>query len=347
MPDAIGSNPAGNITIQTFQAEAAENAAELKNEKATADASFLEGNETSTVAGQLRNASKNIQERIKTEKAQKQEAIQSVFLRKDPDDFADDFFKKQENKQYHLPKDKILDVLKKLAGILSDPQVNANSSPNTIRAAVIESLTEGGVPPAEAQVNKAFEFLMKATEGAPDTTLRDKVRQARDDYYFANQQRIEAGDRRIGLASALVEKGAVPGAAIAQVVDQEFMPQTTKVAEALGHLNELLEHPQDAITKLHYYEAKGYSVDDMKKEFAVIYRYMGERHATALQTTPDGPATPRPTNRQAAIPIESAERHQLIQEANTLRAIIHEFRFFEQQMPRVASDFARMNNAAA
>lgn len=266
----------------------------------------------------------------KSKEAQKAEhAKESVLVRKEAADLANNFNKKRENLPYRLNEESLTELL---AGLLLGERFQDTSDIQGIINEVTYVMTTGGHAPDVVQVNKTFDFLIeglqvnveksklnlnqiklqqargpKNTEDAQRlnnlytlavdeqqhlTELLTVMRQAQDQHFKANTKEIEVGRNLIDVADAIVEQGKA------------------ETPETLAYLREIIHTPEDLITKYNHYKGRGYGPEDIKKETNAILSYIG----TQFKKTD----------------ILPAEMHVLMKQTRTAQALLQIFRTFKK-----------------
>lgn len=260
----MNPNISGNIqlkeSIKTSIESSRETDAMIQQNKSAAVAKLADDVDENSVAGMLAKTKKLIPEK-KTKSKAVEKTEKGVLVRKEMDNLADGFSQREGNKEYRLPPS----GLSKLALSLGD-SITPDIDPEDLMRMVRNGLIEGGKNPDVSQVDKAFEFLLEVTQLKMDSakgleaTFLEKLFQhiaaTKVKHYEIFKAEIEAAHNIIGAANVLVT-------------------ENRSTAEALDHLREMINNPQDVHTKFKFYKAKSYNHKMLMAEFKLLFNYMG------------------------------------------------------------------------
>lgn len=198
----------------------------------------------------------------KTKDVEKTE--KGIFTRKETDDLdnqAGGFSQREGNKEYNLAPS----ALSKLAQRLGDA-ITPDTNPDDLVRMIRNELTEGKKLPDVSQVDRTFDFLLEVTQAKMATStgleavflekLYQNIATTKVKHYETFKAEIEAAHNIIGAANVLVTENRSTG-------------------EALDHLREMINNPQDVHTKHKYYKNKSYDHKMLSAEFKLLFNYMG------------------------------------------------------------------------
>lgn len=233
----------------------------------------------------------------KTTKAKR--AQESVLVRKDDaDGLADQFSRRQGNREYHLDATRLSQLVAEDLGA----GINENSQPDEIIAIIRRRLTTDGQTPDVAIVDKAFEFLLEVgsiklqqSTGVDKTRIEKinkKIELAKGRHFEANAIEIQVAQKIIGAVDAVVQKTG----------------QTVK--ETLDRYRDVVHNPPDLQSLRKYYETKGFQA--MVLELKGLSSYLGGNFKR--------------------FNLENAELAQLAAAAKKMQALLNVFRQTQSQV---------------
>lgn len=232
----------------------------IEQNKSAAAEKLADDVDENSIAGMLAKSKKLVPEK-KTKTKQAERTEKGVFVRKETDNLANDFTQREGNIEYRLPPS----GLSRLAQNLGDSITPDTNSDDLVRM-IRNELTEGKKIPDVSQVDKAFDFLLEVTKeklevsNGLEATFLEKLFQniasSKIKHYEIFKAEIEAAHNIIGAANVLVT-------------------ENRSTAEALDHLREMINNPQDVHVKYKYYLNKGYNHKMITAEFKLLFNYMG------------------------------------------------------------------------
>lgn len=284
----VGSFETAEI-IKTDRREALE-AAQARQEvrQVASGKALLEESESNPAVAAMRMSRLRRPEKPKTERAER--AGLSVLVRKeDADDLADNFTKKDGNKQYRLDRDQ----LSLLAQSLGE-QIKGDTTEEAIIQHLQVNLAMGGRLPDPGQVDKTFDFLLEVLQGRIDSATEPEVKEklqsifnrvasAKARHFNEHQREVETAHTYIDLADTIVEQGHV------------------ETPEALSHIRSLIDNPTDLLARFSYYQSNGYTFRDIKKEIDAILAFLGKEFKRHEIPTAEMDAMMKETKRAQAI----------------------------------------------
>ncbi len=276
-----------------------ENAAEAAQEK-------LSQEEQENASTGMMAPTKRLLAPPRSEKVEKAKEVQeSVLVRKeDADQFAGDFMGRGNNKQYHI-EIALLSTLAQDIGVNITPKMSSTEIIDHVigRLRTIDPQTGKLKDPDSAQVDKTFEFLLYATERQLEKVPKDSteskrltevaahIKVARDVYYNMpgpdgkpNGKAIDSAQKIIGLASGIVDESEL----------------STK--EALDHLRNILDNPQDVQAIRKHYEANG-GYQQLFVDIKEFYHHLGSQLKRVNVQTVEGKNL-NPTNMPTLEPVQ-------------------------------------------
>lgn len=307
------ADPIGNISkseelfMAGVAAERTEDAANAAEARAVAseEALFDDSKDNYNVNAQQ----KKLTPAKDTEKLEKKaRAQESVLVRKEAEDLANNFNKRKENEIFGLP----TSLLAELAMTLGD-RIRDDTPPAALIRVVEDILTIEGKKPDPGQIDKALEFILDIARGrlasimsseSPSPTVIDHlsklceaISNAKEIYLNAHLNAITSDRRLAGLIGAVAEGGVVG--------TEEARKHVVALAE--GAVN----NPQDLTAKYNYYQSKGYKFREIKQEIDTVLKYIGQQVKTRDE-------------------IPDPKMHVLMQEARRDQAILQIFRHFKK-----------------
>ena len=256
MSDALSVN---NLIKANIAKGAAEEAREA-DVQIDSRAKIATDSEENTLLGHLAKTKKLVPKNKPDAKTVKR-VEKGIFKRKEMDNLAKEFSQRDDNKDFLLPPS----ALSRLAMSLGD-KINPTSDYAEIIALIRQELTENGKQPDVSQVDKTLEFLQEiiqnklqhATGSTKEflTTLMNRINNTKEQHFSRFKVDIEMAQNIIGAAATIVS-GA------------------KSTAESLDHLRKMVSDPQDVHSKYRYYIEQGYDFLAMKKEFKLLFTYMG------------------------------------------------------------------------
>lgn len=244
----------------TAQSSMESDAARILSQQDASAAKLLDAAEDNSVAGMVKKTQKL--ERTKTPKTNRaKKAQESVLIRKeDADGLADQFSRRQGNREYHLDRN----LLSRLIDELGEG-ITENSTEDEIISIIRKRMSTDSQPPDVAIVDKAFEFLLDTSQLRMTTItggdkarlekIQIKIENAKRKYYDANKAEIDIAQKIIGAVDAVVGTTG----------------QTVK--ETLDRYRDVVHNPPDLQALRKFYETKGYKA--MILELKGLNSYLG------------------------------------------------------------------------
>lgn len=208
-------------------------------------------------------------ERRSEMKERAQRVEESVLVRKEAaDDLADQFSKRDDNREYHLPVEQFSRLAQELGVGL-----NENLSAEQMIAFLRTQMKAAATQADPAFVDKAFQFLIEvARQQAQQASgivrerflkIEQKLMEAQEKHFSAYRVEIQVTKKIIGAVDAVVN---ATGQAI----------QAT-----LEHYRDIVHNPPDTVALYRHYQPQGYRA--MVKEFQGLSRYLGENLKRVLE----------------------------------------------------------------
>lgn len=218
--------------------------------------------EENSVAGMLAKT-KKLEPENKTDSKLIKRIEKGLFIRKEMENLADGFCKRDNNAEYHLS----VAALTRLAVSLGEV-ITPDTSYDELVDLIRQELTEGAKIPNAVLVDKTFDFLLEVvqvklnqSEGLQATFLEklyENIANVKIRHYEIYQNKIETGHHIIGAADSLVTKNR-------------------DVSECLDHLERMIDEKQDVHTKYRYFKELGYAHKDIREEFKILFHHIGSK----------------------------------------------------------------------
>lgn len=216
--------------------------------------------DNSAMGIQIRTKKLEKKKELKTEKAK--QAQESVLVRKeDADSLADGFSQRQGNREYHLDR-RLLSELVESLGV----GINEESSLDELIGYIRHRLMIDGRPPDPAIIDKAFEFLVEVLRlqmtKASDERVKERLfkilknmESAKLKHFSAHADKIQVAEKIIGAVDAVIE--------------------TTKqgLEETLDRYRDIVHNPPDLQELRKHYQVIGYRL--MMLEMKGLNSYLG------------------------------------------------------------------------
>lgn len=278
VPSSIDTSGSTQSILATDAKLATETAAELRAEQATSNLEAASSDVEDNYNVNAKN--EKLAKPRDTDKLKEKTRVQeSVLVRKEPTDLANNFNNKKENQVWDIKTSQ----LEQLVTALRD-KIKPNTPPSEIIKMVENALTINGKKPEAGQVDKALEFLQEVAaedlQSAKNTkppspplekelgALGKTLSQTRD-LYFNNNKKEITSDRT--LAQAI---GAVSELGIENLDTPEIRKNIQTMANAV-------DNPLDLHAKYTYYrKEKKYSFAQIKQEVNTILSCIGQEVKT-------------------------------------------------------------------
>lgn len=253
-------------------------------------------------------------ERKKETKIQKtKEAPGSRLVRKeDADGMADQFSRRDGNKEYGLDPKLLGDIALEELGL----RITDTSDPRDILMIVKERMSKGGKPVDPALLDKGLEFLLEVTQkqkSKANPQIKERLEKIYNRIETAKLQHFKENAKAIELAEKII--GAV-----------ESVVETTGMStqEVLNNYREIVHNPPDLQTLRKSFEAKEGGYKNMKLELKGLSRYLGKNFKREN--------------------LEQAELIQLAKAARKMQALDAVFKEAKEQTHRFLMGYLKAND---
>lgn len=196
--------------------------------------------------------------------SEKAKGESSVLRRKGEDsgDLADQFSKRQGNRQYHLEKSKLELLITEDLGL----HISPTSTPEQIIDVIRKRMVYNNKHPDVCVVDKTFEFLLEVTqieinrllgdEKAQWIKLYDRIQVAKDKHFEMHGIDIQVGQKLFSAAH------------------QSHAQAKLDVQETMVYYRDFVHNPKDIQVQRKYIEMRGY--ENVKIELDGLRRYCNE-----------------------------------------------------------------------
>jgi hypothetical protein len=322
--EAIKETLEASQTLELLQEEAVQDEmspAALRDE--------MEGN--FTAAGIAKRTTK-LEPRSEVKKSEKAKQVEeSVLVRKDADDLADQFSRRQGNREYHLdPK-----VLSQLAVEELGAGITERSTLDEVIQLIRRRMSVGGQPPDVAIVDKAFEFLLEATRMLLGKTSNEKeqkrlsgiiniLENAKNKHFKEQNHAITDHKGNEVVVNDITTAHHIIGA-----VDEVAKATGKTVKETLDYCRNVVHNPspeEQMRLMLHTPDGKTYKLyKDLVAELKALNAYVGG------------------DLRKPSQHMEHPEMHQLITAAKMAQTALSPFRLTKAKIP-TAESYLKLNH---